>query len=228
MHDLRDGLYRHLRSMSLRFFSGTRTGEIQSRLMNDVGGVAPVVSNGIVSIFANAAIVVASVVAMGVLAWQLAALTVPVLAIFGYVSYRVGRLRRDYTRRTQETLAELSSITNETLSVSGALLGKVFDSRHRSGVERYRAESRQLAALRIRETMVGRLVLGIAQAFFLLAPALVYLVAGITMADGSASYTAGTLVAVTALQVRLYGPIRELLDMTMLLQASLAMFDRIF
>jgi ATP-binding cassette subfamily B protein len=127
MHDLRDGLYRHLQDMSLRFFTGTRTGEIQSRLANDIGGISPVVSSGIVSIAANIAILVASMIAMGVLSWQLAVLTLPILALFAYTSYRVGGVRRRYMKETQETLAELTAITAETLSVSGALLGKVFD-----------------------------------------------------------------------------------------------------
>jgi ATP-binding cassette subfamily B protein len=227
MHDLRTQLYRHLQDMSLRFFTGTRTGEIQSRLANDVGGVSPVVSTGVASIFANAAIVVTSLVAMALIAWELAALSVPILLLFAWLSIRVGRLRRGYSRSTQEQLAELSSITEETLSVSGALLGKVFD-RHSAAVERYGEGSRRVVELRIREQMVGRIVIGLAQTFFLMAPALVYVGAGLAMANGAAHYTAGTLVAVTALQIRLYQPVRDLLDMSMQAISSQSMFERIF
>jgi len=227
MHDLRDGLYRHLQDMSLRFFTGTRSGEIQSRLANDIGGIGPVVSSGIVSIAANSSILIASMVAMGVLSWQLAALTLPILALFAYTSYRVGGRKRRYMKETQETLAELTAITEETLSVSGALLGKVFD-RHRAAVERYRSRSSRLVWLRVREQLVGRMLLGVAQVFFLIGPALVYLGAGIAMAHGSSEITAGTIVAVTALQIRLFTPVRDLMDASMELQASMAMFDRIF
>ena len=227
MHDLRDGLYGHLQNMSLRFFTGTRTGEIQSRLANDIGGVGSVLSNGIVSIVSNSAIIVASLVAMAVLAWPLALLTLPILVAFAYASYRVGGVRRRYIKETQETLAELSSITEETLSVSGALLGKIFD-RHRAAVERYRSGSRRLVWLRVREQLVGRMLVGVAQFFFLIGPALVYLGAGLAIAGGSSGVTPGLLVAVTALQVRLYAPVRDLLDASMQLRASTAMFDRIF
>jgi ATP-binding cassette subfamily B protein len=213
--------------MSLRFFTGTRTGEIQSRLANDIGGIGPVVTNGFPALFANAAVLVASLVAMAVLAWELAAITVPTLLVFSYLSYRVGKVRRRYSRATQETLAELTSITEETLSVSGALLGKVFD-RHRAAVDRYHSRSRRLVELRVREQMVGRVLLGMAQVFFLIAPALVYLAAGFAMAKGSSRFTPGDLVAVTALQIRLFVPVKELLDMTMQVMSSLAMFDRIF
>jgi ATP-binding cassette subfamily B protein len=227
MHDLRDGLYGHLQNLSLRFFTGTRTGEIQSRLANDVGGVGSVLSNGIVSIASNSAIIVASLVAMALLAWPLALLTLPILVAFAYASYRVGGVRRRYMKETQETLAELASITEETLSVSGALLGKIFD-RHRAAVERYRSGSSRLVWLRVREQLVGRMLVGVAQFFFLIGPALVYLGAGLAMAGGSAGITPGLLVAVTALQVRLYAPVRDLLDASMQLRASMAMFDRIF
>jgi ATP-binding cassette subfamily B protein len=121
----------------------------------------------------------------------------------------------------------MTSITEETLSVSGALLGKIFD-RHRVAVERYRSRSRRLARLRVREQLIGRMLLGVAQVFFLIGPALVYLGAGFAMAGGSSEITAGTLVAVTALQIRLFAPVRDLMDASMQLQASMAMFDRIF
>ena len=227
MHDLRDQLYRHLQRMALRFFTGTRTGEIQSRIANDVNGVGSIVSRSVVSAAANVVFMVFSLVAMLFLSWQLALLTLPVLPIFVFVSYRAGQAKRRVAKQTQETLAEMSSITQETLSVSGALLAKVFD-RQREAIDRYQAESRRLVELNVRQQMIGRVVLGLAQTFFLLTPAIVYLSAGIAATRGSTSFTPGTLVAFTALQLRLFGPLRELLDTSMTIQASGALFERVF
>jgi ATP-binding cassette, subfamily B, bacterial len=227
MHDLRDQLFRHLQRMSLSFFTGTRTGEIQSRIMNDVGGVGSVISKGAPSVVGNAFFLLASLAAMAVLAWELAVLTLPILVLLVYVAYRVGRVKRQLSRSTQETLAEMSSIAQETLSVSGALLTRVFD-RQREVIEHHRAESRRLGELRVRQEMVGRVFLGLVQTFFLVAPALMYLGAGILMSSGSARFTAGTLVAFTALQIRLFTPLRDLLDTYLQMQTASALFERVF
>jgi ATP-binding cassette subfamily B protein len=227
MHDLRDRLYGHLHRMSLSFFTATRTGEIQSRISNDVEGVGDVASTAAVTFVANSVFAVVAVGAMALLAWQLALVTVVILPVFAYLSYRVGKIRRGYAKATQETLAELSALMQETLSVSGALLAKVFD-RRRDAVSRFRAESRQLVQLRIRQQLAGRVVVGLAQAFFLTAPALLYLGAGIAMATTSAEFSAGTLVAATALQIRLFAPVREVLNASMDLQATAPLFERIF
>ena len=189
MHDLREILYQHLQRMSLRFCTSRKTGEIQSRLAQDVGGVGEVLSGSAVSVVANAVFVVTSLVAMAFLSWQLTALSVVILPVFAYLTYRMGKIRRRLATTTQETLAEMSVITEETLSVSGALLSKVF-GRHGDAAERYGAESRRLAELRVRQQMVGRTVLGLAQTFFLITPALVYLVAGFAMAGGASGLTA--------------------------------------
>jgi ATP-binding cassette subfamily B protein len=226
MHDLRQQLFGHLRLMSLRFFTHTRSGEIQSRLSNDVGGVGTVITSGIVTIVSDSAILVASFVALGYLAWELALLTIPIVLIFTYVGYRAGLIRRRYTRVTQETLADMNSITQETLSISGALLGKVFDQ-HRAAFDRYHEQSRRLVDLRVREQMAGRIVLGVAQASFLLGPALLYLGAGLQMANG-AHYTYGTLAAASALLLRLFAPFRDLLNTSMEMQASTSLFERVF
>ena len=227
MHDLRDQLYRHVQRMSLRFFTGTRTGEIQSRIANDVGGVGAVVSKGAVSVVTNAVFVLASIAAMAFLAWELAAVTLAILPVFVYISYRVGRVKRGIARSTQQKMAEMSSITEETLSVSGALLRKVF-ARERETVDRYHTESQRLAELRVRQELAGRVFLGLAQTFYLAAPALVYLFAGLAMADGSNRITPGTLVALTALQIRLFVPLRDLLETSIQIQSSVALFERIF
>jgi ATP-binding cassette subfamily B protein len=227
MHDLRDRLYRHLQRMSLSFFTGTRAGEIQSRMVSDITGVGNFVSGSASYVVANAFFLLASLAAMAVLAWQLALLTLPILVVLVYVAYRVGHVKRRLSKSTQEALAEVSSITQETLSVSGALLTRVFD-RHRQASEKHASESRRLAELYVKRDMVGRVFLGLVQTLFLLAPALMYLGAGIVMKSGSGELTAGTLVAFTAIQIRLFAPLRDLLDTYLQMQASAPLFERVF
>src|SRR5918912_4271668 len=155
MQDLRNRLYEHLQAMSLRFFTGTRTGELQSRLQNDVGGVQSVVTNTASSVLSNVVTVLSTVIAMVALSWQLTLLALGVVPIFVYLTYRVGRVRRRISGETQQSLADLSALTEETLSVSGVLLTKVFDRRG-DVIERYRAENRRLAGLQVRQQLVGR------------------------------------------------------------------------
>jgi ATP-binding cassette subfamily B protein len=221
MQDLRNRLYEHLQSMSLRFFTATRTGELQSRLQNDVGGVQNVVTNTASSVLSNVVTVLSTVAAMLVLSWQLTLLALGVVPVFVYLTYRVGRVRRRISGQTQESLAELSALTEETLSVSGVLLTKVFN-RRRDAVERYRAENRRLAGLQVRQSMVGRSFFALVQTFFSVAPALVYLVAG------QSHLSSGTIVAFTTLQTRLLFPIGQMLQTAVEVQSSLALFERIF
>jgi ATP-binding cassette subfamily B protein len=221
MQDLRNRLYEHLQSMSLRFFTATRTGELQSRLQNDVGGVQNVVTNTASSVLSNVVTVLSTVAAMLVLSWQLTLLALGIVPLFVYLTYRVGRVRRRISGETQESLAELSALTEETLSVSGVLLTKVFD-RRRAAVERYRAENRRLAGLQVRQSMVGRSFFAVVQTFFSVAPALVYLVAG------HSHLSSGTIVAFTTLQTRLLFPIGQMLQTAVEVQSSLALFERIF
>jgi ATP-binding cassette, subfamily B, bacterial len=228
MQDLRNRLYAHLQGMSLRFFTATRTGEIQSRLANDVGGVQSVVTNTVSSILSNSVTVLSTLVAMLILSWQLTVVSLFIVPLFVYLTYRVGRARRRLASSTQESLAELSAMTEETLSVSGILLAKVFD-RQRDAVDRYREENRRLAGLQVRQQMVGRSFFAVVQTFFSITPALLYLVAGYAIAhDSSPSITAGTIVAFTALQTRLLFPVGQLLQVSVELQSSMALFERVF
>jgi ATP-binding cassette, subfamily B, bacterial len=221
MQDLRNRLYEHLQSMSLRFFTGTRTGELQSRLQNDVGGVQNVVTNTASSVLSNIVTVLSSVIAMIALSWQLTLLSLAVVPLFVYLTWRVGRVRRRISGETQESLAELSALTEETLSVSGILLAKVFD-RRQDAVDRYRNENRRLARLQVRQQMVGRGFFALVQSFFAITPALIYLVAGWS------DLSAGTIVAFTTLQTRLLFPIGSMLQTSVEVQSSLALFERIF
>ena len=228
MQDLRNRLYSHLQAMSLRFFTSTRTGEIQSRLQNDVAGIQTVVTDTASSILANIVVIASSLVAMAVLSWQLTLLSLVVVPLFVYLTYRVGRIRRKLRKETQESLAEMSALTEETLSVSGVLLTKVF-ARTGDAVERYRRENQRLADLQVRQQMVGRTFFALVGTFFSFAPALVYLVAGLAIYYGvGPTISAGTIVAFTALQTRLFFPIGSMLQVSTEIQSSLALFERIF
>jgi ATP-binding cassette, subfamily B, bacterial len=228
MQDLRDRLYAHLQSMPLSFFTGTRTGEIQSRLANDVGGVETVVTSTASSVLSNVVTVSSSLVAMAVLSWQLTLVSLLLVPLFVFLTWRVGRARRAVTARTQESMAEMSAITQETLSVSGILLSKVFE-RRADEIERYRRANERLAGLQVRQQMTGQGFFALVQAFFGITPAIIYLVAGLTLDSGSGpAISAGTIVAFTTLQARLLFPIIQLLRVSVEIQSSLALFERVF
>ena len=228
MQDLRDRLYAHLQSMPLSFFTGTRTGEIQSRLANDVGGVQTVVTSTASSILSNVVTVSSSLVAMVVLSWQLTVVSLILVPLFVFLTWRVGRVRRAVTAETQESMAEMSAITQETLSVSGILLSKVFE-RRADEIERYRRANERLAGLQVRQQMTGQGFFALVQAFFGITPAIIYLVAGVALDSGSGpAISAGTIVAFTTLQTRLFFPIIQLLRVSVEIQSSLALFERVF
>jgi ATP-binding cassette subfamily B protein len=228
MQDLRNALYAHLQRMPLRFFTATRTGEIQSRLSNDVGGVQAVVTDTAASITANVAVAASTMIAMFLLSWQLTLLSLGMLPFFLYLTYRVGKVRREVSGETQKRLAEMTAVTEETLSVSGILLGKTFGAQERS-VDRFRTLNLSLAKLQIRQAMVGRWFFAIIGTVFSIMPAFVYWLAGTMAANGNPSApTAGDIVAFTTLQSRLFFPMGQLLNVQVEIQGSLALFDRIF
>ena len=226
MRDLRDRLYAHLQTLSLAFFTGTKTGEIQSRLANDVGGVQTVVTNTASSILANVVTFVSSVVAMIIISWQLTIVALITVPAFFWLTKTVGDRRRRVSRSTQESLASMSAISEETLSVSGVLLAKVFGSQARD-IARYRQENQRLADLEVRQQMIGQGFYAVVQAFLSITPAAIYLVTGLLLAHGN-PISAGTVVAFTTLQTRLYFPIGQLLQVSVELRSSLALFDRVF
>jgi ATP-binding cassette subfamily B protein len=227
MQSLRDQLFAHLQRMHLGFFTGTRTGSIQSRLDNDVGGVQSVVTDTASSILGNVVTVAASVIAMLALSWQLSLVAFVLLPVFLVLQVRVGRVRRRIAAHTQSSLSEMSAITQETLSVSGVLLAKVF-GRQQHEIARYRDENDRQTTLQIRQTMSGQSFFAVVTGFFALIPAVVYLVAGMLASRGDAAISAGTLVAFTTLQTRLLFPIVNLLRVSLDVQTSLALFGRIF
>jgi ATP-binding cassette subfamily B protein len=226
MRDLRDRLYSHLQTLPLAFFTSTKTGEIQSRLANDVGGVQTVVTTTASTILANVVIFVSTIVAMVILSWQLTIVAVITVPAFFWLTKTVGERRRQVSRSTQESLAAMSAISEETLSVSGVLLAKVFGNQARD-TARYRRESQRLADLEVRQQMIGQGFYAIVQSFLSITPAAVYLIAGLLLAH-HAPISAGTVVAFTTLQTRLYFPIGQLLQVSVELRSSLALFDRVF
>jgi ATP-binding cassette subfamily B protein len=227
MDDLRLALYSHLQWMPLRFFTETRTGEIQSRIGNDVNGVQSVVTDTAASLLSNFATVATTVIAMIVLDWRLTILSLGMLPVFAYITYRVGRVRRQVSGATQRSLAEVSAITEETLSVSGVLLSKTF-GQQRNSIARFAKESRRLGDLQIRQQMIGRWFFAMIGTFFSIAPAFVYLLAGSLIIGGDTHVSVGTIVAFTTLQSRLFFPLGQLLNVQVEIQGALALFDRIF
>jgi ATP-binding cassette subfamily B protein len=227
MHDLRTAVYRHLQRLSLAFFTRTRTGEVQSRIANDIGGVDDVVTSTATSVVSNVTTVLATVVAMVLLDWRLAVFALALLPLFVWMTKRVGNQRRKVAAVRQESMADISSLVQESLSVSGILLGKTM-GRSNELAQRFEGESARLAALEVKSRMTGRWMMASIQTTFAVMPALVYWAGGMLAAHGSTAISIGTLVAFTTLQTRLFFPIGSLLGVQVDVQSSLALFDRIF
>src|SRR5256714_2356721 len=226
MHDLRAAVFRHLQRLSLAFFTRTRTGEVQSRISNDIGGVQNVVTNTATSIVSNATTVLATMVGMLALSWKLALFAFALIPLFVFMTRRVGNERRRIAKTTQETLADISSLVQESLSVSGILLGKTM-GRGNELADRFEDESRQLAELEVRQRMAGRWVMASIQTSFAIMPAAVYWFGGLALAHGSAAVSIPLLVSFTTLQTRLFFPGCSLLGVRLDGQTSLALLDPI-
>ena len=225
MHDLRAAVYEHLQRMSLAFFTRTRTGEVQSRISNDIGGLDSVVTTTATTIAQNATTVLASLVAMLILNWKLAGLSLVFLPLFVWLTRRVGKVRRKITTEQQRRLADMSALVSESLSVSGIMLGKTM-GRGEDLANRFRGESEGIADLEVRSRMAGRWVMSTIQMTFAVQPAIIYFLAGQSFVGHSLSI--GTVVAFTTLQTRLLFPIQSLLGVGADMEVSLALFDRIF
>ena len=225
--DLRVRLFDHLQAMELGFFARTRTGVIQSRLQNDVGAVSDVLTNTVTSILGNSVTVLASLVAMVIIDWRLTLIAVFLMPILAVVQRRVGQVRARIAGQTQESLSELSAITQESLSVSGILLAKSFN-RQADESERYRAENRNQVVLQVRRAMSGQGFFAVVGVLMASVPAVIYLVSGWLMTGGADAITAGTIVAFTTVQARLLMPLMGLMRVALDLQTSSAVFARIF
>jgi ATP-binding cassette subfamily B protein len=225
MHDLRAAVYQHLQKMSLAFFTRTRTGEVQSRIANDIGGLDSVVTTTATTIAQNATTVIASLVAMCLLDWRLAIISLVFVPPSVWMTRRVGQMRRRITTEQQRQLADMSALVAESLSVSGIMLGKTM-GRGADLADRFTGESKGIADLEVRSRMAGRWMMATIQFTFAVQPAIIYWLAGQTFVDSG--LTIGTVVAFTTLQTRLLFPINSLLSVQADMQTSLALFDRIF
>ena len=226
MHDLRTAVYRHLQRLSLAFFTRTRTGDVQSRISNDIGGVDNVLTSTATSVMSTVTTVLATVIAMFLLDWRLALVALALMPLFVWMTRRVGEARRRVAAVRQESMADISSLVQESLSVSGILLGKTM-GRSSELAGRFEGESKRLAGLEVRSRMTGRWMMQSIQITFAVMPAAIYWFAGFADSRGAA-IDIGTIVAFTTLQTRLFAPIGSLLSISVDVQSSLALFDRIF
>jgi ATP-binding cassette subfamily B protein len=227
MHDLRAAVFAHLQRMSLAFFTRTRSGEVQARIAYDIGGIDDVVTSTATSTVSTVATVMATVVAMFALSWQLTVFSLILLPFFVWLTRRVGNERRRIQSVRQGRLADMSTLVEESLSVSGILLGKTMGRSHEL-VDRFSSESSELADLEVQARMAGRWRMSTVQMSFAIMPAAVYWFAGYSIAHGHDLISIGTVVAFTTLQTRLLFPMQQLLSVGLEVQTSLALFGRIF
>lgn len=228
MRDLRDSVYAHLQGMSLGFFTSTRTGEIQSRISNDVGGIQAVVTTTLTDTLSNTVIFLSTLVAMLILSWQLTIVAVATVPFFFALTKYVGKKRRAVTSEAQRSMAEVTAITQETLSVSGIMLAKLF-GRQTQEMANFHRHNQELSDLAVRQQMIGHSFFAVVMTFLSISPAFIYLLAGYMMSgSGSPAVTAGTIIAFTTLQSRLYFPVGRLLQVSVELQSSFALFERIY
>lgn len=226
MGDLRVRLFSHLQAMELAFFTRTKTGIIQSRLQNDVGGVSSVLSNTISSVVGNTVTVIAALVSMIVLSWQMTIVAIILVPVLVIAQRRVGQVRARIATKTQESLSEMTSITQETLSVSGILLSKAF-TQQKTEIGRYSDENQNQIGLQVQQQMSGQWFFAMVSVFLSVVPAVIYLVAAWLIFQ-HVPVTAGTIVAFTTVQARLMMPLMGLLRVALDLQTSRALFARIF
>jgi ATP-binding cassette subfamily B protein len=227
MHDLRTAVYGRLQRMSLAFFTRTRTGEVQSRIANDIGGMQATVTSTATSLVSNVTSVVATIVAMIALDWRLTVVSLLLLPIFVWVSRRVGNERKKITTQRQKQMAAMAATVTESLSVSGILLGRTM-GRSDSLTRSFSEESEGLVDLEVRSNMAGRWRMAVITIVMAAMPAVIYWTAGIALQMGGPHVSIGTIVAFVSLQQGLFRPAVSLLSTGVQIQTSLALFQRIF
>ncbi|MFF8541128.1 ABC transporter ATP-binding protein [Streptomyces werraensis] len=227
MHDLRTAVYGRLQRMSLAFFTRTRTGEVQSRIANDIGGMQATVTSTATSLVSNLTSVVATIVAMLALDWRLTAVSLALLPVFVWISRRVGNERKKITTRRQKQMAAMAATVTESLSVSGILLGRTM-GRSDSLTAAFADESERLVDLEVRSNMAGRWRMAVITIVMAAMPAVIYWTAGLALHSGGPGVSIGTIVAFVSLQQGLFRPAVSLLSTGVQIQTSLALFQRIF
>ncbi|HEX4721379.1 MAG TPA: ABC transporter ATP-binding protein [Pseudonocardiaceae bacterium] len=227
MHDVRVGVYGHLQRMSLAFFTRTRTGELQSRIANDIGGINNIITDTAASIVQSATTVIAVAVALLLLDWQLAILGLIVVPLFLLFTMRIGRKRRTLARGRQRRLATMTSLVEESLSVAGVLLAKTM-GQQRQLRDRFADDSKAISDLEVSATLAGRWTLAVRRTSLTIIPAIVYWLAGMAFSHGAAPTTIGTVVAFTSMLNRLVAPAGALQSIGLNVSTSLALFGRVF
>ncbi|WP_030316698.1 ABC transporter ATP-binding protein [Streptomyces sp. NRRL B-3229] len=227
MHDLRTAVYGRLQRMSLAFFTRTRTGEVQSRIANDIGGMQATVTSTATSLVSNLTSVVATIVAMIALDWRLTVVSLLLLPVFVWISRRVGNERKKITTQRQKQMAAMAATVTESLSVSGILLGRTM-GRSDSLTRSFADESEGLVDLEVRSNMAGRWRMAVIGIVMSAMPAVIYWTAGIALQAGGPDISIGTIVAFVSLQQGLFRPAVSLLSTGVQIQTSLALFQRIF
>ncbi|MGO9164507.1 MAG: ABC transporter ATP-binding protein [Streptosporangiaceae bacterium] len=225
MHALRTSVFAHLQRQSVAFFTRTRTGEVQSRITNDIGGMESVVTSTATSIAANLTTAVATIVAMVAMSWRLTLISLVVMPSAIYLSRKVARMRRAITTEQQRELADLNVSIEEGLSINAVQLAKTMGTGP-SLVQRFTASSARLIDLELRSQLAGRWRMASLSIIFAAIPAIIYLAAGLPVTAGV--MTIGTLVAFTTLQNGLFRPLTGLLSTGVSVISSLALFARIF
>ncbi|MCT9078885.1 ABC transporter ATP-binding protein [Streptomyces fulvoviolaceus] len=227
MHDLRTAVYGRLQRMSLAFFTRTRTGEVQSRIANDIGGMQATVTSTATSLVSNLTSVVATIIAMVALDWRLTVVSLLLLPVFVWISRRVGNERKKITTQRQKQMAAMAATVTESLSVSGILLGRTM-GRSDSLTRSFADESESLVDLEVRSNMAGRWRMAVIGIVMSAMPAFIYWTAGLALQTGGPDISIGTIVAFVSLQQGLFRPAVSLLSTGVQIQTSLALFQRIF
>jgi len=227
MEDLRLAVYGHLQKLPLSFFTSTRTGDLQTRISGDVSSTQMLLTDTLGVLLSNSVVVISAVIAMLVISWQLSIVALVTLPIFTLAMFKVGKRRRELTRRTQKSLSDLTSRTGETLSVSGVMLSKTF-GREADQFESFKQNSSELTTLSLRQAMTGQRFSVVIQTFFTMTPAIIWLIGGYFIIQADSSISMGDIVAFTAIQARLLFPMAGLFMRGIQISSSIALFDRIF
>ena len=225
MFDIRNEMYEKLLYQSLRFYTNTKAGEILARLQSDVGGIQGVVTGTIVAVVTNVLVVVTTLVVIFSINWQLSLLAIGILPLFILPTRRVGQIRKNISKATQEAIAELTAFVQETLSVSGHLMVRLFGMQQ-AEAKRFREKNDQVRQLNLRQNLVGRWFFYFLMLFASVGPALIYGYGGWLAIQGA--LTVGTIVALVAYLGRLYGPASSLVNVHVDLMTAAGLFERIF
>ena len=227
-YDMRNKMYSHLQRMSYRFFTTSKQGDIITRMTSDIGGVQSVLTGTWTSSLQNFSTLTVALVTMYTKSPLLATIGIVVVPLFILPTKRVGKRRWEITLESRKHNDDINQILNETLSVSGQLLSKLFVTEAYE-FERYQEANKQMIRLNIKESMAGKWFRVVINVFTNIGPMLIYLVGGILIIEyGNTDLTIGDITVMVALLGRMYGPVNSLLNIQVDMIRSMALFDRIF